>query len=902
MKEKLLFTITVFFIVFGILILVSMQSSAQLQPYFSSYPFYTSSYYNQPFQFQPYSISNYYRQISPFGYGTTPYSNFLFNIYSPYTGFPNPRVQSFYSNTPFYNPFLFRPVLYPYFPSLPGFFPFFPPSPPPPPPPRTVPDVVTLAQADAEEDIISVNLRVGNITQEYNTTIPAGYIISQSPEADTTVPINSVVNLLISRGPQMEVALELVANGLSAPVGLVSPDDGSGRLFVVDQIGLIKILKPDGEIVSDPFLDIQNRMGVLSESYDERGLLGLAFHPDYENNGRFFVYYSAPLRTGAPFGWDHTSHISEFLIDPNDPDKADPDSEEILLQVDQPQTNHNGGQLAFGPEDDYLYISLGDGGGANDTGTGHNPNVGNGQDILNPFWDILGSILRIDVDNGDPYDIPSLNPFVGVSGLNEIFAFGFRNPFRMSFDSEGDHELFVADVGQNLWEEVNIVESGKNYGWNIKEGTHCFDPTNPDVSPPSCPNAGPNGIPFTDPIVEYQNSKVQGGIGRAVIGGFVYRGSLLPDFYGKYVFGDWSISNEADGTLFIAIPPPENGVLWPNGEILVASDEDNRLGEFVRAFGQDPNRELYVLTSENPGPSDETGKVYRIVPSSGSIPFINVFDQTVFPSDEVNVAAVGYDGPGWIVIHDPNMNIIGQAPVEEGINLDISIELIRDAEDEEELLAMLHTDTNIIDTFEFPGPDVPVIGDRGLIVERAFTVTHCLNPVVPDVVGMTQAEAEDEITSCNLVVGNIMQQLSDTVPPGIVIGQNPAAGTTVSAGTSIGLLVSLGTVSFNLNIQPIFNFNNICVGCHRVGGFAGFLSLESGVSYNNLVNVEATRTDPASSIRVIPFNSADSVLYQRVSGIGLPPTEDRMPLGRSPLNPQSQGFIKTWIDEGALNN
>ncbi|MGA1842920.1 MAG: PASTA domain-containing protein [bacterium] len=900
MKENFLSIIKVLFVVFGIFILIPLQSSAQLQSYFSSYPYYNFSYYNQPFQSISYPIGNFYRQILPIGHGITPYSNVFSNIFSQYAGFPNPSVQSFFSGVPYYNPLLFRPILYPYFSRLPGFFPFFPPTPTPTPPPRTVPDVVSLAQAEAEEDIISRNLRVGNITQEYNTSIEAGYVISQTPEADTTVAINSAVNLVISRGPQMTVALELVANGLSAPVGLASPDDGSGRLFIVDQIGLIKILKPDGEIVSEPFLDIQDKMGVLNEGYDERGLLGLAFHPDYQNNGRFFVYYSAPLRSGAPFGWDHTSNISEFLVDPNDPDKADPDSEEILLRVDQPQSNHNGGQLAFGPDDDYLYISLGDGGAANDRGTGHNPDIGNGQDIINPFWDILGSILRIDVDNGNPYDVPQSNPFVGVTGLNEIFAFGFRNPFRMSFDAEGDHELFVADVGQNLWEEVNIVESGKNYGWNFKEGTHCFNPSNPDVSPSSCPNAGPNGITFTDPIIEYQNSNSQDGLGRAVIGGFVYRGSILPDFYGKYVFGDWSISNQADGTLFLAIPPPKDGVLWPNGEILVANNEDNRPGEFVRGFGQDPNRELYVLTSETTGPSGETGKVYRIVSSSGSIPFINVFDQTVFPSDEVKVAAVGYDGPGWIVIHDPNMNIIGQAPVEEGITLDISIELIRDAEDEEELLAMLHTDTGTIGTFEFPGVDGPVVGDRGIVVERSFTVSHCINPVVPDVIGMTQEEAEDEITSCNLEVGNIELDYSDTVSPGIVIGQSPAPGTTVSAGTSINLLISLGTVSFSGNVQPIFN--NVCIGCHRLGGFAGFLSLESGVSYNTLVNVGATRTGTASSIRVIPFNSADSVLYQRVSGIGLPPTEDRMPPGGAPLNPQGQGIIKTWIDEGALNN
>jgi hypothetical protein len=564
--------------------------------------------------------------------------------------------------------------------------------------------------------------------------------------------------------------------------------------------------------------------------------------------------------------------------------------------VDQPQSNHNGGQLVFGADDDYLYISLGDGGGANDTGTGHNPDIGNGQDISDPFWGFLGSILRIDVDNVTSplkYGIPSSNPFVDKFGLDEIYAFGFRNPFRMSFDAGGDHDLFVADVGQNLWEEVNIVKKGRNYGWNIKEGTHCFNPDIPTISPSSCPNAGPNGITLRSPIIEFKNSNVQDGLSRAVIGGYVYRGSSMPILYGRYVFGGWSTTGKADGALFVATPPPEDGVLWPMGEIQVATGTNNRLKEYVLSFGEDPNNELYVLTSEKAGPSEETGKVYRMVPSSGSIPFVNVFDQTITPLDMVKIAATGYDGPGWIVIHDPNAVIIGYTQLDPGIHIDVTVDLNRNALDGEELLAMLHMDANAIGAFD-PGLDTP-------IVERSFTVTHCTNPKVPDVKGMTQAAAEEEITSCNLLVGDITLDYSDTVDAGEVIAQTPAAGTTVSAGTEVDLLISIGSVSFDLDIQPIFDAR--CIVCHDFLGMAqDVLILKENVSYDNLVNEPATHTgSPPSGTRVIPENSADSVLYQRVSGIGLPSGESIMPLGGPPISPAAQQIIRKWIDEGALD-
>ncbi|MBS3784506.1 MAG: PQQ-dependent sugar dehydrogenase, partial [Anaerolineae bacterium] len=271
------------------------------------------------------------------------------------------------------------------------------------------------------------------------------------------------------------LGLELAAEGLTAPVDMGTAGDGSGRLFIVDQIGLIRVLTAEGELLDEPFLDIRDRMVRLNPGYDERGLLGLAFHPDYETNGLFYVYYSAPLRAGAPSGWNHSSHLSSFAVSGENENRADAASEQVLLQVDQPQGNHNGGEIAFGPEG-YLYVALGDGGAANDVGTGHVEDWyeanqgGNGQDVEE---NLLGSILRIDVDGAHPYAVPQENPFADNGGQGEIWAYGFRNPYRFSFDAEGDRELFVADVGQNLWEEVSIATEGGNYGWNVREGTHC---------------------------------------------------------------------------------------------------------------------------------------------------------------------------------------------------------------------------------------------------------------------------------------------------------------------------------------------------------------------------------------------------------------------------------------------
>lgn len=411
-------------------------------------------------------------------------------------------------------------------------------------------------------------------------------------------------------------ALSLVAEGLTAPVSMAEAPDGSGNLFIADQIGLIRVVTPDGGLQEEPFLDLRDQLVELRERYDERGLLGLAFHPDYASNGRFFVYYSAPLRPEAPEDWNHTSHLSEFRVSA-DPLRADEGSERILLQVDQPQGNHNAGALAFGPRDGYLYLSLGDGGGANDTGVGHvedwyEENAGgNGQDVTQ---NLLGSILRLDVDGGDPYAIPADNPFVGTEGLDEIYAYGFRNPYRFSFDMRGNNQLYVGDAGQELYEEVSIVEKGGNYGWNVKEGTHCFDAENPENPPTNCPDTDVWGNPLIDPVIEFRNSKQGNGLGLVVVGGYVYRGMEQPTLKNQYLFGAWSTSfGTPDGRVFAARTRSANSGLWDFEEVTFSNTPSGRLNAFLLAFGQDAAGEVYLLTSGTTGPSGSTGKVYKIV-------------------------------------------------------------------------------------------------------------------------------------------------------------------------------------------------------------------------------------------------------------------------------------------------
>jgi glucose/arabinose dehydrogenase len=380
---------------------------------------------------------------------------------------------------------------------------------------------------------------------------------------------------------------------------LIPPKDGSHRLFVVDQTGLIWILL-NGRRLETPFLDLRERVVKLNSFYDERGLLGLAFHPDFAKNGRFYVSYSAPLRVGlSPDEWDHTTYISEFTVSAEDPNLADPDSERVLLAMDKPGYNYEAGHIAFGP-DGYLYIATGD--------SVRDPAAESGK-YAQDTSSFLGKILRIDVnemsDTGQNYVIPADNPFVSGAGLPEIFAYGFRNPYRFSFNvsESGKSRLFVADVGQAMMEEVDLVKSGGNYGWPIREGTTCFNAQNWSQPLESCSTSG-----LSDPIFSYTH---QGDLA-AIIGGMVYRGKAIPELAGGYIFGDWGRGN---GHLFVAYPPTLGLGAWKIIEIEV-SGKQSEIGQLL-GIGQDENGELYLLTrAPGVGATGESGSVYKIIPAN----------------------------------------------------------------------------------------------------------------------------------------------------------------------------------------------------------------------------------------------------------------------------------------------
>jgi glucose/arabinose dehydrogenase len=340
------------------------------------------------------------------------------------------------------------------------------------------------------------------------------------------------------------VALEPVVGGFSSPLGVTHAGDGSGRIFVVEQAGTIRIVR-DGALLDAPFLDITDR--VLSGG--ERGLLGLAFHPDYPDDPRLFVDYTDR---------DGRTQIASFTVDPANPDRAAPDSEVRILTQRQPYANHNGGAVAFGP-DGYLYIAFGDG------GSGGDPHD-NGQSLET----VLGKILRIDVDatEGDlRFAIPDDNPFVGVERAQaSIWLLGLRNPWRMSFDrATGD--LWIGDVGQSQWEEVDVARAGRggaNYGWNRMEGGHCFRPV-----------GGCEDPDLTLPVAEYSHD-----VGCTVIGGGVYRGSEQPALAGGYLFGDYCSG------LVWAIDPAADG---PTEPVLVGETRAT-----LSSFGEDEAGEMYA--------------------------------------------------------------------------------------------------------------------------------------------------------------------------------------------------------------------------------------------------------------------------------------------------------------------
>ncbi len=376
------------------------------------------------------------------------------------------------------------------------------------------------------------------------TDIPA---VDPSPTEipPTALPLNGQ--------PAESFNLELIADGFFKPLGVEHA--GDERLFVVQQTGLISIVD-NGQVIETPFLDIVER---VNSNANEQGLLGLAFHPAYLNNGRFFLNYS---------DGDGATVIAEFRVSDSDPNQANPSSERILLTIPQPYSNHNGGQIRFGP-DGYLYIGMGDGGSQDDP-------QNNGQN----FAALLGSMLRIDVDGGPPYGIPATNPFVNDDNVpGEIWAKGLRNPWRFAFDRQtGD--LFISDVGQFVYEEINFQPAGspggENYGWKIYEGFNCYlgDCNTPNLTPP---------------IAEYSHADGH----CSVTGGYVYRGSEFPEMRGNYFMADYC-----------------SGAMWslfPNEDGSWSQNQIGNAGFLVSSFGEDVNGELYVV-------SQNEGMIYRLTP------------------------------------------------------------------------------------------------------------------------------------------------------------------------------------------------------------------------------------------------------------------------------------------------
>jgi glucose/arabinose dehydrogenase len=345
---------------------------------------------------------------------------------------------------------------------------------------------------------------------------------------------------------------QVVVNGLNRPLGMAAPADDSGRIYILEQAGMIRILQ-DGQLLEQPFLNLQNQVGTNA---NEQGLLGIALDPNYINNRFFYLNYS---------DLSGNTVISRFQAN-EDLQSADVESEQILLQVKQPYANHNGGSLAFGP-DGFLYLGLGDG------GSGGDPE----QRAQNPDT-LLGKLLRISVSEQDGYAIPADNPFAQGGGRMEVWALGLRNPWRFSFDRQtGD--LWIADVGQGEWEEIDFLPAssspGANFGWDYREGSHPFE------------RQPAQGVVLIDPVFEYGHDQ-----GCSVTGGMVYHGKALPEWHGVYVFGDY-----CTGRVWGLIP--DGAGVWQS-RVLFES------GVNISSFGEDAQGELYIIA--------HTGSVLRLEP------------------------------------------------------------------------------------------------------------------------------------------------------------------------------------------------------------------------------------------------------------------------------------------------
>ncbi len=413
--------------------------------------------------------------------------------------------------------------------------------------PSGIPDTTgTTASSPGQTPATLTSSNPGTSSAPTVTTVPAGEMAGGEASTTTTLPA----------APLQGLALEVVATGLHQPTVVAAPA-GDARVFAVERKGVIRLIDPEAGLLDEPFLDVSDRIG---SSGIEQGLLGLAFHPDHARNGRLFVYY---VDTSG------NRQLSEFVVS-GDPNLADADSEKVIFELPQPagsvDIRHYAGAVQFGP-DGYLYVSLGD--GADGKNQGQDPST------------MYASIVRLDVDSGDPYAIPATNPFVGGGGAPEVWAYGLRNPWRFSIDHEAGL-LFVADVGQSAWEEVDVVPidgGGYNFGWPLTEGNHCF-------SPSDCDMAG-----LTLPVFEYGHEN------RAcsITGGFVYRGSLIPEIAGHYFYADWC-------SLWVRSFRYEDGAIVDEHDW---SDALSAAGQ-INSFGVDGFGELYIANFE--------GTIARIVP------------------------------------------------------------------------------------------------------------------------------------------------------------------------------------------------------------------------------------------------------------------------------------------------
>uniref|UniRef100_A0A3Q4I5G8 HHIP like 1 n=1 Tax=Neolamprologus brichardi TaxID=32507 RepID=A0A3Q4I5G8_NEOBR len=399
----------------------------------------------------------------------------------------------------------------------------------------------------------------------------------------------------------LQLCLEEVANGLQNPLAMVHANDGTHRFFVAEQVGLVWTYLPDRSKLERPFLNITQAVLTSSWEGDERGFLGLAFHPKYKYNGKLYVYYSVEV------GFDERIRISEFHVSANDMNEVDHTSERVILEIDEPASNHNGGQLLFA-DDGYLYIFTGDGGMAGDPFGKY----GNAQNKSA----LLGKVLRIDVDDnqrGPLYRIPPDNPFIHEQGARpEVYAYGVRNMWRCSVDrgdpwtKNGKGRIFCGDVGQNKFEEVDIIEKGRNYGWRAKEGFSCYDKK-------LCANRSLDDVL---PVYAYPHK-----MGKSVTGGYVYRGCEYPNLNGIYIFGDFM-----SGRLMSLQEDKKTGN-WKYNEICMGMGLTcafpgliNNYHQYIISFAEDESGELYFMSTAIPSATSPSGVVYKVIDPSRRAP------------------------------------------------------------------------------------------------------------------------------------------------------------------------------------------------------------------------------------------------------------------------------------------